>query len=463
MIEKLAIVWYYLLTKYRMRLSSRERLEQWRERRIQRHLRFVRSRSAFYKELWGGLSDSDWRQFPIIEKSEMMEHFNRLNTVGIDRDEAFALALQAEASRDFTPTIGSVTIGMSSGTSGSRGLFLVSGQERMAWAGTVLAKVLPRSLLHRERVAFFLRADSNLYGSVGSRRLQFRFYDLLDPLTEHVDRLNRQQPTIVAAPPSLLCALAEAVESGRLVIQPHRIISVAEVLDPLDCERIEWAFGQKVHQIYQCTEGFLAVTCSHGTLHINEDIVAVEKEYLDESLRKFVPIITDFSRKTQPIVRYRLNDILTERANPCPCGSPHMAIERIEGRCDDVFYLRGLSASDRELVPVFPDFISRAMISASTEVEEYKAVQHAPGVLEVSLKLKQDKGSSTERIQHSILESLNRLWVRVNCTAPAVRFTELNRLPGIQKLRRIERKFSPQDWEGEITVGTAPTCTDTKT
>ncbi|WP_349254186.1 F390 synthetase-related protein [Paenibacillus sp. RC67] len=457
MMEKLVIVWYYLLTKYRMGRTSRERLEQWQERRIQRHIQFVRSRSAFYKELWGELPDSDWRQFPIIEKSEMMEQFNRLNTVGVDREEAFALALQAEASRDFTPMIGSITIGMSSGTSGSRGLFLVSTKERMAWAGTVLAKVLPRSLFHHERIAFFLRADSNLYGSVGSRRLQFRFYDLLDPLTEQVDRLNRQQPTIIAAPPSLLRALAEAVESGRLEIRPHKILSVAEVLDPLDCERIEAAFGQKVHQIYQCTEGFLAVTCAHGTLHINEDIVAVEKQYLDESLSKFVPIITDFSRTTQPIVRYRLNDILTERAEPCPCGSPHMALERIEGRCDDLFYLEGLL--EGELVPVFPDFISRAIISASAEVEEYRAVQHALDSVEISIRLKQERHGSTDPIQHSILESLNRLWASVNCNAPSVQFTELNRTLGIQKLRRVERRFSPHGRKGEILVGTASTFT----
>ncbi|MBE1444773.1 putative adenylate-forming enzyme [Paenibacillus sp. OAS669] len=450
MIGKLLIVWYYLLTKYRMRFSSRERLERWQEKRIRRHLRFVRSRSAFYRELWGELPDSEWRRFPIIGKPEMMEHFNRLNTAGIDRDVAFALALKAEASRDFTPTIGSITIGMSSGTSGSRGLFLVSARERMAWAGTVLAKVLPRSLLHRERIAFFLRADSNLYGSVGSRRLQFRFYDLLDPLAEHVDRLNRQQPTILAAPPSLLRVLAEAVESGRLDIQPHRILSVAEVLDPLDCERIEAAFKQKVHQIYQCTEGFLAVTCPHGTLHLNEDIVAVEKDYLDASLRKFVPIITDFSRTTQPIIRYRLNDILTERAEPCPCGSPHLALERVEGRSDDLFYLYGLT--DGGLVPVFPDFISRAIISASEDVEEYKAVQHAPDALEISLRLKQGKEGSMDPVQQSILNSLDRLWARAGCSAPSVQFSLLNWTPGVQKLRRVERRFSPMTGKGEMTI-----------
>ncbi|ULL19620.1 adenylate cyclase [Paenibacillus sp. H1-7] len=447
---KLILIWYYLLTRWRSRTAaSREVVERRQERRIRRHLRFVRKRSAFYREHWGELSDAQWRQFPIIEKLEMMEQFDRLNTAGVGKDEAFALALAAEQSRDFTPTIGSVTVGLSSGTSGNRGLFLVSGRERMAWAGIMLAKVLPRSLLHAERVAFFLRADSNLYGSVGSRRLQFAFYDMLQPLAEHIVNLNRQQPTIVAAPPSMLRALAEAQQDGRLRLgpRPRRIISVAEVLDPLDRVTIEAAFGQSVHQIYQCTEGFIASTCKYGTLHVNEDIVVVQKEVLDDGLRKFVPIVTDLSRTTQPIVRYRLNDILTERAEPCPCGSAYMALERIEGRCDDLFYFHSLA--DRQLVLVYPDFITRVIISSAPDVAEYKVVQHAPAAVEVSIRLKQEQqqghaiSSSREKVQRQIFDSIQQLCDKLGCEAPHLEFSELHHEPGLRKLRRVERRFQP--------------------
>lgn len=444
MIGKLIVLWHYALTRWRRRLTSREALERWQERRIRRHIRFVRRRSAFYRELWSGLPDSAWKQFPLIEKADMMKHFDRLNTAGVSKEEAFALALEAERSRDFTPTIGPVTVGMSSGTSGNRGLFLVSGRERMAWAGVMLAKVLPRSLLHAERVAFFLRADSNLYGSVGSRRLQFAFYDLLHPLDEHIERLNRQQPTIVAAPPSMLRILAEACRAGRLRIQPGKIVSVAEVLDPLDREAIEAAFGQKAHQIYQCTEGFIASTCAHGTLHINEDIVCVQKEYLDADLRKFVPIVTDFSRTTQPIIRYRLNDILTERPEPCPCGSPLMALEKIEGRCDDLFYFCS-SAHSNELVPVFPDFISRSIISSSVEVQEYLAVQRAVDTVDISFRLGCESDRLREQVNRQITESLHRLCGTLACEPPRIRFGELqdSHEPGLRKLRRVVRDFQP--------------------
>lgn len=91
----------------------------------------------------------------------------------------------------------------------------------------------------------------------------------------------------------MLRLLAVAKQEGSLDIRPGKVISVAEVLDPIDEEVIREAFGGPVHQIYQCTEGFLAATCSHGTLHVNEDILVMEKEYLDEE-NPFHPIITDF-------------------------------------------------------------------------------------------------------------------------------------------------------------------------
>ena len=44
----------------------------------------------------------------------------------------------------------------------------------------------------------------------------------------------------------------------------------------------------------------------------------------------FYPIITDFKRTSQPIYRYRLNDILVEEKSPCPCGSVFTRIAKIE-------------------------------------------------------------------------------------------------------------------------------------
>ena len=76
-------------------------------------------------------------------------------------------------------------MGLSSGTSGSQGAFLVSRAERLQWAGVVLRRLLPgwpAGLLRRQRVAFVLRAEGQLYRSVSSSRLHFEFLDLLRPV-----------------------------------------------------------------------------------------------------------------------------------------------------------------------------------------------------------------------------------------------------------------------------------------
>lgn len=433
---------HYGLTRFGRRWSSREALLRWQERRVQEHVRRMLEASPYYRRLAGTLTADRWRELPIMDKSVMMDNFDALNTVGIGKEHALELALAAEQSRDFSPMIGGVTVGLSSGTSGNRGIFLVSAQERHAWTGTVLAKVLPGELWERQRIAFFLRANSNLYGSVRRRRLQFQFFDLLDPLEAHLKRLNELQPTLIVAPPSMLRFLAESVREGALKIDPRKIVSVAEALDPLDERVIGEAFGQKVHQIYQCTEGFLGYTCPEGVLHLNEDLVYFEKEYLDEAKRKFVPVITDFSRTAQPMLRYRLNDILTERQEPCSCGSVLTALDSIEGRCDDLFYWRTLH--DGGLRAVFPDFIRRAIITASPHIEAYTAIQFAPDTVQVALRLRSGVDRETEQsCKHGVERAIASLCEELRCVAPALYFAEYDHVPSDRKLRRVERRFTP--------------------
>ncbi|MEI7582162.1 MAG: hypothetical protein WCJ44_05780 [Runella sp.] len=83
-----------------------------------------------------------------------MQHFDTINTCGIHKEEALKLALASEQQRDFSPTINGITIGLSSGTSGNRGLFLASQQERAEWVAAILDRVIGARLKKR-KAAFF--------------------------------------------------------------------------------------------------------------------------------------------------------------------------------------------------------------------------------------------------------------------------------------------------------------------
>jgi putative adenylate-forming enzyme len=437
--KRLVILWHFLKTRWmQQRFSSRQSLEIWQEKQVQKLLKQVLQGSKFYRRHFGTLQLHQWRQIDCVSKNELMKHFDDWNTAGISLEQALQLATHAEASRDFSPMIGDIAVGLSSGTSGNRGMFLVSQAERQAWAGALIAKILPDCWKQSERIALFLRADNHLYQSLNQGgRLRFRYFDLMDSIERHIASLSQYKPTVLVGPPSLLRLLATAQAENRLTIQPQQVISVAEVLEPLDANWIQHVFGQKIHQVYQCTEGFLAATCRLGTLHLNEDILVIEKEYIDSQAGKFIPIITDFRRYTQPIIRYRLNDILTERKSSCPCGSIFTAIEGIEGRCDDLFYFKTIHSD--KLVPIFPDFIRRAIILSSPYISEYLVKQVSTERLEIALRLISEQ---QHLIQNAVSSALLELFRQHNCHPPNIQFVPCPTQPdSMKKLRRIQRDF----------------------
>tara|TARA_B110000090_G_scaffold97818_1_gene110124 strand:- start:1616 stop:2875 length:1260 start_codon:yes stop_codon:yes gene_type:complete len=328
--------------------------------------------------------------FPIQEKAEFMRDFNHINTCGLSLSDAMDVAVKSEESRDFKPTIGGITVGLSSGTSGNRGLFLASDQERAVWVAAVLQRILGWSFRKR-RIAFFLRANNNLYSSVQSRFISFKFFDLLDPLAEHLVNIDRMKPDVVVGQPSLLIRLADAQTQSAIDIAPSKIISVAEVLSKEDESHIQATFGIDVDQVYQCTEGLFGQTCAHGTIHLNEDWLLIEKEWIDDT--RFVPIITDLRRESQPVLRYRMNDIL--HAGSCRCGSKMQAISQIEGRMDDVLILG-------EEITLFPDFIRRAVVGAHPDIVDYQVVQVSSHELSLYLSHQAHWSLASEALQEML-------------------------------------------------------------
>jgi len=443
MFEKIFFLLSYLRTCYlKNHFSSRENLLKWQQKKMIKHIALIRRKSTFYKTLWKGIPDSKWMTFPIIDKLIMMENFNTLNTADIDKDRAFEVALRSENTRDFSPSINNHTIGLSSGTSGHRGLFLVSKREQNEWAGTALAKLLPDPIWKKARIAFFLRANSNLYQSVSKGKIQLHYFDMLVPLSEHYKKLEILGPTIIIAPPQVLINLAKEIVRGNLKLNPRKILSVAETLDPLDELTLRKSFNCKIHQVYQATEGFLGISCDHGTIHINEDLVHVEKEFLDKESGRFIPIITDFRRISQPIVRYRLNDILTEKKSPCACGSHFMGIEQIEGRTDDIFFF--ISENDpSKYCTVFPDFVRRFIIMTTTPIIQYMVFQDSPEKMLVHLEL--EKADSKKEIEEEITKNLVELCKTIKAKIPELSFEYFFPDLNSKKLRRVVRRFDKKN------------------
>jgi putative adenylate-forming enzyme len=406
--DRVGAVTSFARARWERRPRTRAELEALQEARLARFFANVLPRAPFYRDRPRTLAE-----LPVVDKAMTLARFAEFNTVGVTLDRALDVALAAERSRNFAPTLpGGITVGLSSGTSGTRGVFLVSDAERARWAGVLLARLLTTESLRRIagwgpalRIAFFLRANSNLYGTLGSRRITFAFHDLLEPLTTHVARLNACPPHVLAAPPTVLRLLAEASAAGVLTIAPRQVVSVAEVLEADDATAIVAAWNVPVQQVYQATEGFLGSTCAQGRIHLNEDLLHIEPEWIADGTSaptRFHPIVTDFTRTTQVVARYRLDDVLRVADGDCPCESPTQSLAAIEGRADDILWRPG---ADGRPLAVFPDVVRRAMALVAG-LGDYRLEQHGsewrvrvqPFEAAIAVSVRQELAAMTARL-----------------------------------------------------------------
>jgi putative adenylate-forming enzyme len=404
-------------------LRSREDVLRWQGRQLDRYLRRTLPAIPFY----AALAPRRLTDLPVLDKAALLSEFERFNTRGVTLAAARA-ALDRGQDR-----VRGLVVGQSTGTSGNRGVFVISHAERFTWLGVILAKTLPDVLWRRHKVALALPAYSQLYDSARqSGRLAIRFFDLGLGVEAWQEEMRRFGPDTIVAPPKVLRALAEA---GGLA--PANVFSGAEVLDPLDRAVIEAGFGVRVREIYMATEGLFGVACPHGVLHLAEDVVAFEWEAAPGSADLVAPIVTDFTRRTQAMARYRMNDLLRLSPTRCACGSPLQAVLGVEGRQDDVFKL---TAAAGGRVMVTPDVVRNAIIDADRRIQDFRAVQTGPE--EVLLSLAADLPlEAGEAAIAKLQAALGR------AGAGEVRITLRSGLdvPFDRKLRRVRRDWSPPD------------------
>jgi putative adenylate-forming enzyme len=425
---KLRIVWYFIQFTLRGKFNSVRRLQRFQQGKWRYFVKKTLTQSPFYEAF--ARKNADLNAYPLMDKPGFMTHFSQINTRGIQLETALELALEAEKKRDFQPTLQGVTVGLSTGTSGKRGVFLVSEIERAQWAALVMSRVLKMDFRKKQKVAFFLRANSNLYSSVQSNLLEFQFFDIFQPIPELIQAIKVFQPDVIAAQPSVMAELAMAQTSQLLALKPRQLISFAEVLWPDDRAFFETTFKAPLTEVYQCTEGFLGVTCREGVMHLNEDLFFLKKRYVGPD--RFVPIITDFTRSTQPLIRYELNDVLVERKTPCPCGSVFLAIEQIEGREDDVLLFETINGTEK----IFPDLICRRIAQRTDLFRRYRLTQLDTNVLQLELETSpEDFQSTAKQIQEAIFSLLQERNIQ------EVEFSVISGMAfhAGEKLRRIVR------------------------
>jgi phenylacetate-CoA ligase len=54
-------------------------------------------------------------------------------------------------------------------------------------------------------------------------------------------------------------------------------------------------------------------------------------------------VLTTLDREAMPLIRYRTKDLTRIVPGECPCGRNHRRLDRIQGRSDDMFIIKGVN------------------------------------------------------------------------------------------------------------------------
>ncbi|MGQ7870434.1 phenylacetate--CoA ligase family protein [Sunxiuqinia sp. sy24] len=195
--------------------------------------------------------------------------------------------------------------------------------------------------------------------------------------------------TVVHAIPSYLGRLYEVFQAEGL--DPRKdtdlrlFVIGAEPHTEEQRQRIEELFGVKAYNSFGLSEmngPGVAFECTHQAgLHIWEDAYLVE--ILDPETLEPVPdgeigelVMTTLDREAMPLVRYRTRDLTRIIPGSCACGRTHARIDRIAGRSDDMFIIKGCN--------VFPMQIEGVLLKIPEVGSDYLiTLEHVDGVDEM--------------------------------------------------------------------------------
>lgn len=344
-----------------------EEIQALQRQRLRALVAWAKAKSPFYAERYKDIAPErvELQQLPPVTKTEMMTHFDRFLT-----DPRLKRA-ELEIFTNDPDHLGQWYLGefAPSRTSGTQGLQAIIIQDKrmmellfaLQMARGTAFSTSPRGilerLLRRARLAaitigrgFYPSAAALAYAPPASRWFVRRLWLTdIEPLEGVVEELNLFQPHILLAYANILELLAREGLAGRLRLQPHlrQVINFSEPLSEGAQHLAERAFGLSITNNYAMGECMALTTgCPQGHgMHVQADWAILE--VVDRNGQPVPPgqpgekvFITNLYNTLQPFIRYEVDDVVTLSPDPCPCGVPLPLVLKVEGRTDEVVWIR---------------------------------------------------------------------------------------------------------------------------
>ncbi len=357
----------------------RERLRALQEQRLRRTLAAA-ARSPFYRRLFEeagvaveairGLEDLG--RLPLTTKDHLRQGYP-FGFLAVSREEA-------------------VRLHSSSGTTGRATVVLHSARDLEAWAER-MARCMYMTGARSSDVFQNMTGYGMFTGGLGFHYGSERLGMLTVPAGPGNSRRQVQfmqdfGTTVIHAIPSYAFRLLAVLE--EMGIDPRRDLDLktaylgAEPYSEETRRRVERELGVRVFNSYGLSEMAgpgVAFECpEQNGMHIWEDAFLVE--VLDPKTLTPVAegeegelVLTTLDREAMPLIRYRTRDLTALLPGPCPCGRTHRRIDRIKGRSDDMFIVKGVN--------VFPIQVETLLMGMPEVGRDYRIVLDREGDLDV--------------------------------------------------------------------------------
>jgi phenylacetate-CoA ligase len=338
---------------------SRPQLEALQWQRLQHSIRHA-ARSPFYQQRWRGLdanpetlsSLKDIRKLPFTTKQDLRDHYP-YGFLCVPKDRL-------------------VRLHVSSGTTGQATAIFYSRADIELWAD-LMARCMYMSGARPGDTFQNMTGYGLFTGGLGFHNGAERLGMLTIPVgagnTKRQIQLMKDFATsVVHIIPSyalhLMDVLTEQDINPREDLQLRIAYLGAEPYSEEVRRRVEEFYGMRVHNSYGLSEmngPGVAFECrQQNGLHIWEDAYLVE--VIDPQTLEPVPegafgelVLTTLHREAMPLIRYRTKDLTRVLPGECPCGRAHRRLDRIQGRSDDMFIIKGVN--------IFPIQVEQVLMS----------------------------------------------------------------------------------------------------
>ena len=362
---------------------GRRQIEAVQQEKLARLVEHAALHAPWHAERLGryvGVGAPDLKALPIMDKAAMMANFDRCLTDA--RINLRLIESHAAGVRGDDVLLGRYRVITSGGTSGLKAYYVL---DEEAWVASMsaypqMASMIgftprwPRLKLAQVAAGGALHATYRLALSADIGQYRWLRLAVTAPIEETVGRLNEYQPDVLMAYPSAAGILADAQLSGALNIRPRCVVTASEQLTGQVRAGVREAWGVEVHDVLGTSEtaGVAAIECSaHEGMHIREDAMILEvvdehDEPVPDGVMGDAILVTYLAGRVQPIIRYRIDDMVAVTSEPCRCGRNTRRIVAISGRTDDVVSLPAARGGE---VRVHPNVFAEAIENASGVVQ----------------------------------------------------------------------------------------------